>query len=165
MVAKNVKAGQMTLWARFSETKREHWTKPKPNFGLKRNFMGAGKNWVKSRQVQKLWIENWIAKCRRKKKYLERSGSSSETQKQASVLFWKLMPNPIYKWCCCCCCEQIYFFLLFLAGFQSFAESQSIGENDKVFWTKSRLGQGQLSSRNLVQARNSIPLLDPDYST
>ena len=54
MVAKNVKAGQMMLWARFSETKREHGTKLKPNFGLKRNFMGAGKNWVKSRQVQKL---------------------------------------------------------------------------------------------------------------
>ena len=43
------------------------------------------------------------------------------------------MPNPIYKFRCCC--EQFYFSLLFLAGFQSFAESQSIGENDKVFWT------------------------------
>ena len=61
--------------------------------------------------------------------------------------------------------NKFIFSLLFLAGFQSFAESQSIGENDKVFWTKPRLGQGQLSPRNLVQARNSIPLLDPDYST
>ena len=127
-------------------TKREPTlNQTETEFRPQTQLYGGRKNWVKSRQVQKLWIENWIAKCRRKKKYLERSGSSSETQKQASVLFWKLMPNPIYKWCCCCCCEQIYFFLLFLAGFQSFAESQSIGENDKVFWTKPRLGQGQLS--------------------